>query len=58
MDPSVQEAITVANNDCEGSQTSEEERERAHAARLTSFMTDAKQGDGNQKKFHSSSLHT
>jgi hypothetical protein len=39
---------------------SEEERERAHAraARLTSFMTDGKEGDENQRKFHSSSLRT
>jgi hypothetical protein len=37
---------------------SEEERERARATRLTSFMTDGMQGDENQRKFHSSSLRT
>ncbi|KAG2742050.1 hypothetical protein P692DRAFT_201243931 [Suillus brevipes Sb2] len=47
--------VMVANVDYE---RSEEERERARSARLTSFMTDGKEGDENQRKFHSSSLRT
>ncbi|KIK40566.1 hypothetical protein CY34DRAFT_260675 [Suillus luteus UH-Slu-Lm8-n1] len=49
MDPSVR--VMVTNVDYE---RSEEERERACAVRLTSFMTDGKHGDENQRKFHSS----
>jgi hypothetical protein len=56
MNPNVRETVTVANVDCEGSQTSEEERTRARAASLTSSM--AKQGDDDQRKIRSSSLRT